>query len=127
MSQLSGIFGSALIGTCEILEFESWTLDYGPDLHPTASRATGVGQGVVSGLTRGSGTLTGYIDPTNTSALIWNVLSLGNAVTLTLRLTSGKDLIGSAKFGQFSVGSSRSGEPVQFSVPFQIVGTWTLP
>lgn len=127
MAQLSGIYGEALIGTCEILEFESWTLDYGPDLHPTTARSSGTAQGVVTGVTRGSGTITGYIDATNTAALIWNTLSLGNAVTLTLRLTSGKDLVGSAKFGQFSVGSSRSGEPVQFSVPFNIIGAWTLP
>lgn len=126
MSQLSGKYAEALVDSCNILEFESWSLEYGADIHETAARSGGGARQTVEGVFGGSGSITGYIDPDDP---LTSQLTTGALVTLTLHLTSTGPVAatGSARLGAWSMGASRDGTPIQVSIPFTTHGLWTLP
>lgn len=123
MAQQSGKYATILLGTCEMLEFEGWTLDYGADIHETASRAGGGAIQTVEGIFRGSGQVSGYFDPNDP---LTKYIVAGTLYTLTLKWITGKQMTGSARIGPISFGASREGQPVPVSFPFTTHGLWTM-
>lgn len=127
MGQISGKYSEVHFGSCNFLEFEGWSLDYGADVHEVASRSGAGARTTVEGVFGGSGTISGFLDPAD--PLTSQVVS-GALVTLTLKVNSGSptaDATGQARLGQFSLSASRDGTPVPVSIPFTTHGLWTLP
>lgn len=127
MSQISGKYSEAHFGSCNFLEFEGWDLEYGSDVHETASRAGGGARQTVEGIAGGSGTINGYLDPSDP---LTSQVTSGTLLTLSLYATSVAPTAiatGQARLGRFSMSASREGQPVPVSIPFTCHGVWTLP
>lgn len=126
MAVVSGKYAEALVGACNILEFEGWTLEYGADVHEYASRAGAGARQTVEGVFGGSGSISGFMDPTDP---ITAAMTSGALVTLILKADSvtGVQWTGQARLGAWSTSASRDGTPVPVSIPFTTHGLWTAP
>lgn len=126
MAQYSGKYAQVLLGSCNMLEFESWELEYGSNIHETNARSSGVGTGTVDGVESGSGTITGFVD---TSDPIWGQLTTGSLYTVQLQHTTSPSSYwtGSARIGKWGTGASRGGDPQKVTIPFTCHGVWTPP
>lgn len=126
MGQMSGKYSQVLFDSCNFLEFGSWQLTYGADIHPTASRSGGGAQKTVEGIFRGSGTINGYLDPDD--PLTGQVVSgTVYAISLYYRVTGPVLWTGNARLGPWDTGADREGTPVMVSIPFTTDGLWTPP
>ena len=125
MGALSGKYGEALVGSCNILEFLAWDLEYGAEPQEYASRAGAGATQTVDGVESGSGTLQLNFDP---NAAPQTILAHGSLYTLILRHTATGPVqaTGQARIGKHSYGANRDGTIQQVTVPFVTHGAWTL-
>jgi len=126
MGVVSGKYAEALIGTCNLLEFESWELEYGSNIEEYNSRAgAGAGQ-TVDGVHTGSGTITGFLDPDDP---VTTTVTTGSLVALTLKnnTTGPVQGTGNARIGKFTLSANRDGTPQPVTIPFVTDGVWTFP
>lgn len=126
MAVISGKFAECEIDGCNVLEFESAELTYGTNVEEYNSRAGAGSRKTVAGVNSGSGTLTGFFDPSDSLLL---ELTSGALVAVILRESAtGKKLAsGNARLGQFNVPEfNRAGQPVKVSIPFVTDGAWSF-
>lgn len=126
MGALSGKFGEALAGSCNLLELLSWELEYGMEPQEYASRAGAGATQTVAGVESGSGTFELNFDPDDP---VQGTLGHGDLVTLILRHTATGPVqaTGQARIGKHSYGANRDGTVQTVTVPFVTHGAWTLP
>lgn len=126
MGAISGKYAEAHLGSCNMLEFESWELTYGANVEPVNSRAGGGATTTIDGVENGSGTISGYLDPDDP---ISSQVSPGQLLTLIcLSRSSGTvQATGQARLGQFTLSANRDGTPQRVTIPFVTHGLWTLP
>ena len=123
MGVRSGVEGELLIGSCNLLEFSMWDLEYGSDTQTYSARSGGGAQQTVAGEASGSGNIECAY---NDEALISAVAASGALVTLTCRSASGSEHTGQARLGKYKLGANRDGSVQKISVPFTTHGVWTL-
>ncbi len=126
MAVLSGKFAEVHVDSCNILEFESADLTYGSNVQEYNSRAGGGATKTVDGVESGSGTINGFLDPTDP---LTTQLTTGALVEIELKESAGSTTIASgfARLGQFNVPEfNRGGAPVKVSIPFTTDGLWTF-
>lgn len=125
MAVISGKYAEAVFDSCNLLEFESWTLTYGAENQIYDSRSGGGAQRSVEGIFRGNGTITGFVsDDDGLNA----VVTTGALATLTLYHTQvgSVSATGNARIGQITFEANRAGEPESYSIEFITDGLWTL-
>jgi hypothetical protein len=109
-----------------MLEFESWTLNWGADLHPYNARSGGGNQQVEAGNNGGSGTITGFMD---TSDPLTSQVVTGSTVAVSLQHTSTGPVAwtGNIKIGKYNTGGNRDGTVQPVSFEFMTHGATTAP
>ena len=127
MAVISGKYAEVLVDSCNILEFESADLTYGSNVQEYNSRAGGGATKTVDGVESGSGTLNGFLDPSDS---LTSQLTTGALVAIVFRTNPGSPTTiasGNARLGQFNVPEfNRGGAPVKVSIPFVTDGLWVF-
>ena len=126
MAVLSGKYAEVLFNSCNMLEMESWDLEYGSNVEEFNARSGAGATKTVDGVHSGSGAVSGFFD--NTDPMTTQVAT-GALVTLALRHTATGPIVatGSARIGKYSLGADRGGAPQPITIPFVTDGVWTLP
>ena len=126
MGAISGKSGRILLGTCDVLEFREWTLDYGSEPQSYFSRAGAGASQTVAGGESGTGTFVVNIDPGD---LIFSQISTGDLKDIELQIRNSPKvaITGKARIGNFNPSAARSGEEQTMTVNFASHGALTFP
>jgi len=123
MAVISGKFAEVLIGTCNLLQFESIDMNEGSEPQQYNSREGGGHTKSVAGVNSGDGTLTTFLD---LASPLWADVVSGTSYTMTHNLNSdgSETASGTIRIGKISRTSNRDGTPQSVSVAF-VTESWT--
>lgn len=123
MAVISGKFAEVLIGSCNLLEFESIDMNEGSEPQQYNARSGGGHTKSVAGVNSGDGTITTFM---NLSSPLWADVVSGNSYTMTHRMDSNGalDASGTIRIGKITRTSNRDGTPQSISIAF-VTESWT--
>jgi len=123
---ISGKAGRLLVGSCEVIDLMSWTLNYGAEPQTYFAAAEDGAQATVAGPEGGTGEFTFAIDINNPPSETFHT---GDTVVLELRHDKDGTLVakGSAVIGRIRIGADLSGPVQTATVEFTTTGKWDMP